>query len=265
MMSLAAQLRGTPYVGFTLEIDDHVEAPSANFLGLDCWTFFEIVLGLARMLERPQAAYTPADLLREIEWTRYRGGRCSGGYLERIHYLDEWFFDNWARQNVWDFTRTLPGATRLIGRVSQEMTVLWKGYRYLKHNPELRTPMRRWEEYVEGQPVSYVPKAKVAAIESRLQSGDIIGIVTNQSGGVCSHVGLANRTDDGVLRFMHASANYKKVVIDDRLSTYLHAFKYHHGIIACRPLPTALSLRQYAAYRERLATLRRGEILPALG
>ena len=33
-------LVGTPYKGYTLEIDDHVEAPSVNFLGLDCWTFF---------------------------------------------------------------------------------------------------------------------------------------------------------------------------------------------------------------------------------
>lgn len=42
---------GTKYVAWTLEIDDHIESPSVNFLGLDCWTFFETALGLARMIE----------------------------------------------------------------------------------------------------------------------------------------------------------------------------------------------------------------------
>jgi len=33
-------LVGTPYKGFTLEIDDRIEAASCNLNGLDCWTFF---------------------------------------------------------------------------------------------------------------------------------------------------------------------------------------------------------------------------------
>ena len=45
-------LVGTRYKSYTLEIDDHIEAPSVNFYGMDCWTFFEISLGFARMLER---------------------------------------------------------------------------------------------------------------------------------------------------------------------------------------------------------------------
>jgi hypothetical protein len=57
---------GTKYVGWTLEIDDHIESPSVNFLGLDCWTFFETALGLARMIEKAKPVYTPSDLLREI-------------------------------------------------------------------------------------------------------------------------------------------------------------------------------------------------------
>src|SRR4051812_6747187 len=49
-------MAGTPYKGFTLEIDDQVEAPSVNFDGLDCWTFFETSLAFARMLDEPQAS-----------------------------------------------------------------------------------------------------------------------------------------------------------------------------------------------------------------
>ncbi|MEZ5432743.1 MAG: hypothetical protein R3F31_16555 [Verrucomicrobiales bacterium] len=65
MIACAKELRGTPYKGFTLEIDDHIESPSANLEGLDCWSFFEISLGLARMLESGGPDYQPQDLLNQ--------------------------------------------------------------------------------------------------------------------------------------------------------------------------------------------------------
>jgi len=46
-------LVGTRYKHFTLEIDNRIESPSVNFQGMDCWTFFEIALGFARMLNEP--------------------------------------------------------------------------------------------------------------------------------------------------------------------------------------------------------------------
>src|SRR4051794_40219091 len=87
-------LAGTPYKGYTLEIDDHVEAPSVNFDGLDCWTFFETSLAFARMLDEPQDSWTPQTLLKYIELDRYRGGSCNGSYLSRLHYLEDWLRDN---------------------------------------------------------------------------------------------------------------------------------------------------------------------------
>jgi N-acetylmuramoyl-L-alanine amidase-like len=263
MAAIARELAGTPYAGFTLEIDDKTECPSCNLGGLDCWTFFESVLGIARMIESPKPSYSWEDLLREIEWTRYRGGRCTGGYLERLHYLDEWFFDNFARQNIWDLTRRLPGAIRLSGRHSTEMTALWRSYRYLRNNPDLRPKMREIEKQVDQLPVYYVPKSTVKAIEPKLEDGDIIGIVTNQQGGVCSHVGLAVRTSDGVLRFMHASKNHKKVLIDKELAGYLADFRYHAGILVGRPLPASYAIHNEAIYKDRLAQLQAGRPLTA--
>ena len=98
-------LAGTPYQGYTLEIDDHVEAPSVNFLGLDCWTFYEVSLGFARMLHAKAAPYTPEDLLRMIELDRYRHGQCTGEYLSRIHFLEELFYDNEKRGLLTNITR----------------------------------------------------------------------------------------------------------------------------------------------------------------
>jgi len=53
-----------------------------------------------------------------------------------------------------------------------------------------------------------------------------------------SHVGLALRTPDGVLHFLHASAphNYGKVVVDSRLSDYLGKYRSDSGILVARPL-----------------------------
>jgi hypothetical protein len=241
-------MRGTPYVGFTLEIDNHVESPSANFNGLDCWTFFEIALGMARMIEVPKATYTPSDLLAEIEWTRYRGGMCTGHYLDRIHYLAEWWYDNEARGNIARVTRDVGPTVPLTSRKCQEMTVLWKGYRYLRNNPSYLREMGVIEQRESSLPFRYIPKDKVRAIEKNIKSGDIIGIVTNQTGGHCSHVGLAYRTPDGVLHFLHASKNHKKVTLDKSLSGYLNDFRYHSGIIVARPLPRSNTVRERAPY-----------------
>ena len=232
----ALAMQGTPYVGLTLEIDDHIESASVNFKGLDCWTFFETVLGLARMFGQAKTRYEPSDLLREIEWTRYRGGQCHGNYLDRIHYLDEWFRDNDRRGNVKDITQTLAPTVLLEGRKIDEMTVLWKSYRYLKNNPSLRPDMAKREAELQTHPFHYIPKEAVAGIETRIQSGDIIGIVTHKPHVYCSHVGLALRGQDGICHLMHASATQKRVIVDASISDYLNSIQSHAGIVVARPL-----------------------------
>ena len=254
MALLGRECLGVPYQGYTLEIDDKIECPSANFDGLDCWTFFEITLGMARLLERPRSVYPPEELLKEIQWTRYRAGLCSGNYLERIHYLNEWFIDNEARGNLKDITRELGGAIPLKGRQSREMTVLWKGYRYLRNNPQLRPQMARIEAKVNTLPVWYIPKADVAKIEHKLQDGDIAGIVTKDQGGVCSHVGLITR-EKGQACLMHASKNYRRVVIDQTISKYLNSFRSHAGLIIARPNATGKEVTSRRTYESNLRAL----------
>jgi len=229
-------LCGAKYVGWTLEIDDHIESPSVNFHGLDCWTFFEAALGLARMIGKAQSQYTPSDLLRQIEWTRYRGGVCRGGYLERIHYLDEWFTDNAARGNVRNVTARIGPVVRLTGRSNDEMSLNPKLYRYLRSNPAFIPGMQQIEQRLERVPFDFIPKAQVAACEPKIQSGDIIGIVTNRQHVFCSHVGLALRAADGQCHFMHASLTGKKVLVDKVLHDYIAGIKSHAGIVVARPV-----------------------------
>lgn len=230
-------LVGTPYKGFTLEIDDRVEAPSVNLNGLDCWTFFEVALGFARMVDEPRENWTPQTLLKYIEQDRYRGGVCNGSYLSRLHYLEEWLHDNDRRGLVQDLTRTLGGVR--TSHSATEMTINWRGYRYLRANSDLRAGVRAMESRVRAIPMVHIPKSRVRGIEPMLRTGDIIGITTNDPGGTgTSHVGLAYRTNDGVLHFMHASSphNYGKVVVDARLSDYLYRYRRDAGILVARPL-----------------------------
>ena len=230
-------LVGTRYKSFTLEIDNRIEAASANFNGMDCWTFFEIALGFARMLDESPENWTPGRLLHYIELDRYRGGECTGDYLSRLHYLEDWLYDNDQRGLVADLTRQLGGST--VPHSAREMSVGWRHYRYLKANPRLRRPLAQMEARVSSRRLYMIPKSRVARIESKLRSGDIIGIISRDRGGLysTSHVGLALRTNDG-LHFMHASAphNYGRVVVDSRLSTYLYRYSSDAGILVARPL-----------------------------
>ena len=232
---VGAALVGTPYRGFTLEIDDRVEAPSANLEGVDCWTFFEISLGFARMLRAKDAPYAPTDLLRMIELDRYRHGQCTGEYLSRIHFLEELFQDNERRGLLTNITSRLPGAERMEHRDIHEMTTMWKHYRYLRNNPSLLPEMARVQERVSDLPVYHVPKSRVAAVEPYLRNGDIIAVTSRDTAGYTSHVGLAYRDGTGTLRFMHASSNYRRVVVDERLSAYLADKSDDAGIIVARP------------------------------
>jgi hypothetical protein len=230
-------LVGIPYKNYTLEIDDHIEAPSVNFLGKDCWTFFESALAFARMLDEPRENWTPQTMLKYIELDRYRGGTCDGSYLSRLHYLEEWAYDNGRRGLIQDLTRSFGGVAAKHSAV--EMTVNWRSYRYMRSNPSLRAGIRAMEKRVTDLGLYHIPKAKVAAIEPKLKSGDIISITTHDGRLIgTSHVGLAYRDSAGVLRFMHAShpRNHGKVVLDSRLSEYLARYKSNAGIMVARPV-----------------------------
>jgi hypothetical protein len=204
---------------------------------MDCWTFFEIALAFARMLDEPEENWTPERLLHYIQLDRYRGGECTGEYLSRLHYLEDWLFDNDRRGLIVDLTRDLGGAN--VPHSAREMTVGWRHYRYLARNRALLGPLAQMEARVSARPLYQIPKSRVATVEPKLRSGDIIGIISRDRGGLysTSHVGLALRTSDG-LHFMHASSpgNSGRVVVDARLSKYLYRYGSDSGILIARPL-----------------------------
>ncbi|MGD7652214.1 MAG: N-acetylmuramoyl-L-alanine amidase-like domain-containing protein [Verrucomicrobiales bacterium] len=233
---IAREMIGTPYANFTLEVDDHTESPVANFKGMDCWTFYENALAIARMLQYKPGPYQPADMLHMIEIERYRDGKCTGSYLSRMHHLEEVFHDNQRRGYSENITPRIPGAVR-IRRDIQEMTAGWKSYRYLRANRSLIKPMAKIEKQLSKLPVYHVPKANARDTEKYLANGDICAITTTWHSGYTSHVGLITRIK-GRAYLMHATSDHDKgrmVIIDRPITDYLNGNSKHAGFIISRP------------------------------
>ena len=233
---IARELVGTPYTNYSLEIDDRIESPVANLQGMDCWTFYENSLAIARMLRYKPGPYKPADLLHMVEIERYRNGTCTGSYLSRMHHLEEVFHDNQRRGYASNITSRIPGAERMQREI-HEMTVQWKNYRYLRSTPSLIEPMGKIEAQVSKLPVYQVPKAKVKAAEKYLQNGDICAITSSDTSSYTSHVGLIVRLNNRAY-FAHATSDRDKgrmVIIDRPITDYLTSSSKHTGIIICRP------------------------------
>ncbi|MFZ4597240.1 MAG: N-acetylmuramoyl-L-alanine amidase-like domain-containing protein [Terrimicrobiaceae bacterium] len=229
-------LVGTPYVNYTLEIDDRIESPSANFNGMDCWTFYEISLAFARMLRVKDGDYRPEDLLALIELERYRDGKCTGSFLSRMHFLEEVFANNGVRGLSTNPTRQIGGVP--MRRNITEMTSAWRSYRYLRSNAGLLPDMARIQERVSALPVYHIPKNQLAAAERSIQTGDIIAITSADKSGYTSHVGMAVRQPDGV-HFLHATSRRgagRQVILDGTIAQYLARSSDHYGIVVYRPM-----------------------------
>ncbi|GAA5481741.1 N-acetylmuramoyl-L-alanine amidase-like domain-containing protein [Haloferula sargassicola] len=235
-MMVAREMVGTPYVNYTLEVDDRIESPVVNLTGMDCWTYYENALAFARMLHSKPGPYRPEDMLHMVELERYRDGRCTGSYLSRMHHLEEVFFDNERRGYGENITKRIPGAQRM-SREIREMTVAWKSYRYLRHNPGLVPEMGKIECRVSKLPVYQVPKDRVREAEKYLANGDVCAITSNWKYGYTSHVGLIMRIK-GRAYFCHATSDRDKgrmTIIDRPITDYLNGNSKHAGIVIYRP------------------------------
>jgi len=230
---VAKELVGTPYVAYTLELDDHREIPSCNLEGLDCVTFFESALDIARMIKLGKSS--PDDLLKQIEFTRYRNGVASD-YASRLHYTTDWFFDNCKKGVIKDLTPELPGAepfTQQVGFMSENPN----SYRMLKANPELLPKIRAMEQVVNSRPKWYLPLRKISQAEHLFATGDIVGVCTTHKGIDIAHTGICYRDAQGMLHFMDASSIDMRVTIEPRdFGQDFRWSKSNSGIIVARPV-----------------------------
>lgn len=230
MVKCGLLIAGTPYVGGTLEADGP-ETCRVDLTGLDCVTFFENMLCLARCLRSGKTRYE--DFIAALTYTRYRGGVLDG-YTSRLHYTSEWISDNVKKSVVKDITAELGGIP--FPNTVSFMSANPKYYKPLQVDSELIAKMDGIEKRINAMPRTFIPKDAVAAIEPKLQNGDIIAIATNKAGLDYAHTGMISRTaaDQSVL--LHASLAKKKVIEDVRISDYLKSVPSHTGISVARPV-----------------------------
>jgi hypothetical protein len=226
MEFFARKFIDTPYVGATLDQNPTEEKCTVLLSGLDCVTFMETVFALART---PNP--TEEKLKAAVTKTRYWGGNVDG-YLSRLHYTTDWFFDNARKGTITDLSAKLPGAvpfTRKVGYMSAHSD----RYAALKANPSLLPKLKEQEAENNARAKWYVPISALPQAEKQLQTGDIIGLVGGVDGIDVSHVGLII-VEQNVPHFVHASSVRKLVTFDKRLTDYLAGSKTE-GIIVARP------------------------------
>ncbi|HEY9759117.1 MAG TPA: N-acetylmuramoyl-L-alanine amidase-like domain-containing protein [Oculatellaceae cyanobacterium] len=208
MGKIALELKGTPYVANTLEISLDKEICSVNLNGLDCVTFFETTLDLARMLKKGKK--TPKALLAEVAYTRYRGGRV-GDYTSRLHYTTDWFYDN-DKKRVVKLLSDLPGSQVFEQKVGY-MSAHPDKYRQLSTHTEFVPSLKQQEDLINSRSLKYVPMSKLADVEPLLQTGDIVGVATSATGFDIAHTGLIFKDTEGVAHFMDASSGKAKMQV----------------------------------------------------
>lgn len=227
--SVGLQLIDVPYVGGTLEGEK--EKCSVFLDKLDCVTFFETSLAIARLMKWDNMKFN--DLINQVTYSRYRNGSVNG-YTSRLHYTSDWITENTKKNLVRDITKEIGGiiAPIKVGFMSDNPNF----YAALKKDAKLIKTIKQQEEAINKRQYFYIPKEKIKSIEQKLKSGDIIAIATSMKGLDYSHTGLVYVDKDKKVRFLHASTTKKKVVLDVELSEYIQSVKTNIGITVLRPL-----------------------------
>lgn len=230
VVKVGREFLGTPYVAGTLE--GSPEMLGINTSGLDCTTFVDITLALAKAAGEGVTTWEPAaEILRDM---RYRKGSVDG-YASRFHYISDWITNNVYNGVIREVTSECPGAKRRPETLD-----------FMSHHrdayPALTDSLtferiKSVEQGLRGLNNWMVPKNHVGRkdVASFLRDGDIVFITTSMPGLDVSHAGIIVKSDDGLPHLMHASSTAGKVIIDPLpLDRYLSRNKSMTGIRVVR-------------------------------
>lgn len=228
MQAIAQRLLGSQYKAGLLDKTKQ-ETLVISFTQFDCLLFVETVLALARNIV--QQDYNYSTFTNHIIDQRYRHGKLNG-YCSRLHYFSEWIEDNQKRGNVKNITTALGGVP--LKKTLNFMSTHRQAYAQLKSDDNYQCIVQM-EKNLESLKLSYIPQPQIKSIYSRLQPGDIIGVVTNIAGLDVTHTGLVYRTTEGNIGFIHASPAGKVTIATD-LQNYVGNVKNAIGIFVARPV-----------------------------
>ncbi len=228
-LEIAKSFVGTQYKAHSIETKGK-EKLKICFTGLDCYTFVETSLAFSRIICRKDTTFEA--LLNEIKNVRYRNGKLNG-YVSRLHYFTDWIYDLEQRKIIRNVTKKIGGEP--YDKKINFMSSHPGAYSQLNENPSFIDSIKNIEEKISRRKLYYIPQEKIASMEDKIESGDIIAITTNISGLDVSHVGIAIRLNDNRVHLLHAPNVGRKVQISEKpLAEYVNAHKIQNGIIVAR-------------------------------
>jgi hypothetical protein len=233
IVEIGKNFLGTPYVEKTLELPG-AERLVINLTGLDCTTYLETVVTLARIAKQGQLSYESYE--RELEKLRYQDG-TSIDYASRLHYFSDWIYQNQGKGILVDITSEIGGI-----HYPNQPTFMSENPRFYSQlsDPELIKAIQADEAEIAKRPYYFIPKAEIGAHEQDIESGDLIAITTSLKNLDIVHVGFAVE-QEGRIHLMHASTGSMKVEVSEKpLSDYLAGNKSQSGIMVCRLTETPL-------------------------
>ena len=223
------------------------ETLTASLQQFDCVLFVETALALAQTFHQPNLTDTQAETLffKVLQQYRYRNGTLVD-YCSRLHYFSDWMLDHDRRGLVQEIGRSLGGVP--LDRSLTFMSQNWEKYPVLVAHPEFRTCIAETEAAIDTKSVFYLPTKQISQHYSKLQPGDVVGIVTRMKGLDVTHSGLVYQHIDakgadakGAARssktgLLHASVR-SGIKISSDLATYVAGVDGAIGIVVARPLP----------------------------
>ena len=230
---------GTPYEAYTLEAylrgggsPRSTEPLTLWLTRFDCVSLVESCLAVARVADDPGAP-TWERFGQEIERMRYRGGKRQG-YGSRLHYFSEWIADGARRGLLHDLSAELGGIED--ARPLRFMTEHRASYPALA-DEEVFRQIGVMERGLDQQPRRVIPKANIAKVADRIESGDVLAFATSIPGLDVTHSAFAYRDASGALRVLHAPLSGGVVEVSRLgLPEYVAAIKRATGVLIARPV-----------------------------
>ncbi len=223
---------GTQYVGHVLE-DEGEEKLVVNMRALDCVTFYENCVTLARCIKMKKTTFD--DYKAQLQFLRYRDGKIDG-YASRLHYTTDYWFNGEQKKILKVVTKEIFGEKNVveIPRPINFMTTHRDSYVHLKTDDENFKKIKAMEDDLNKRTNYFLPKGNLHMYEDKVNNGDLIGITTNIEGMDIAHTGVAVKMN-GRLHFMHAPITGSKVQITDvPMHDYLARNSKQTGIIVAR-------------------------------
>ncbi|MEA5139894.1 N-acetylmuramoyl-L-alanine amidase-like domain-containing protein [Arcicella rigui] len=227
-LNIAKSFLNRPYKAYTLETGSD-EKLTVNLKEFDCSTFVETCVAMGLTYNKNDISFN--KFKNYIKKLRYYNGHVKG-YDSRIHYFSDWIYVHNQDGLLEDITQNLGGIpyTKNINFLSTH----WNTNPHADDSA-LQEKIRTVEEKISQQKFYFIPKAKIRSIEDKIMNGDVIGITTNIDGLDITHEGFAIRLQDKRLYLLHASSEFKRVMVSERpLAEYMSPKKNQTGIMVAR-------------------------------